>query len=209
MVPVRLGLFPTNRFILVIMASTTPCSTRPSIVVRPATTDDVPAMKDLIDLYAGKILLQKNLIDIYEALQEYVVAERDGEILGCGALHVFWSDLGELRTVAVHPDAQGHGIGHRIVTTLLHNAHRLRLERVFVLTFEVDFFARYGFQEIEGTPVSYPIYQQMLRSYDAGVAEFLDLSSVKPNTLGNTRMLAYLAPLASESPHDDLDETND
>lgn len=208
MVPVRLGLFPSNGFILKVMASTDTCSTDPSIVIRPATTNDVPAMKKLIDHYAGKILLEKNLIDIYEALQEYVVAEKDGEILGCGALHVFWSDLGELRTVAVRPSAQGHGIGHRIVTKLLHNARYLGLERVFVLTFEVDFFSRYGFQEIEGTPVSFPIYQQMLRSYDAGIAEFLDLSSVKPNTLGNTRMLAYLAPLSTKSQPQDS-ATND
>ncbi|MFY9191030.1 MAG: amino-acid N-acetyltransferase [Lawsonella sp.] len=181
------------------MASTKPCPSTPSFEVRPATTDDVPGIKALIDIYAGKILLEKNLIDIYEALQEYVVVEKDGEIVGCGALHVFWSDLGELRTIAVHPSVQGIGVGHLIVTELLRNARFLGLERVFVLTFEVDFFTRYGFQEIEGTPVSYPIYQQMLRSYDAGVAEFLDLSSVKPNTLGNTRMLAYLAPLHKES----------
>lgn len=187
------------------MTSTAECSSTSPIVVRPATTDDVPAIKTLIDFYAGKILLEKDLIDIYEALQEYVVAERNGNIVGCGALHIFWSDLGELRTVAVHPEERGHGIGDKIVTRLLQNARRLGLERVFVLTFEVEFFSRYGFQEIEGTPVSYPIYQQMLRSYDTGVAEFLDLSSVKPNTLGNTRMLAYLAPLAPEQTGDSAD----
>lgn len=165
-----------------------------AVSVRAATTYDVPGIKALVDIYAGKILLAKNLIDIYEALQEYVVVELDGQIVGCGALHVLWSDLGELRTVAVHPDVQGQGIGHRIVTTLLSKACELGLNRVFVLTFEVVFFARYGFEVIEGTPVSRPIYDQMLRSYDAGVAEFLDLSSVKPNTLGNTRMLAHVEP---------------
>jgi amino-acid N-acetyltransferase len=61
-----------------------------------------------------------------------------------------------------------------------------------VLTFEVDFFARQGFEEIEGSPVSAEVYAELLRSYDEGVAEFLDLDSVKPNTLGNTRMLLRL-----------------
>lgn len=172
----------------------TPAAGFPTVSVRSATTHDVPGIKALVDIYAGKILLEKNLIDIYEALQEYVVVEIDGRIVGCGALHVLWSDLGELRTVAVHPEAQGHRIGHKIVTALLSKACELGLSRVFVLTFEVDFFARYGFEEIEGTPVSRAIYDQMLRSYDAGVAEFLDLSSVKPNTLGNTRMLARVEP---------------
>ena len=62
------------------------------------------------------------------------------------------------------------------------------------LTFAVDFFARHGFQEINGTPVAAEVYQELLRSYDEGVAEFLDLGWVKPNTLGNTRMLLRLLP---------------
>ena len=54
------------------------------------------------------------------------------------------------------------------------------------------FFARHGFTEIDGTPVTADVYEEMQRSYDVGVAEFLDLSYVKPNTLGNTRMLLIL-----------------
>ena len=60
------------------------------------------------------------------------------------------------------------------------------------MTFEVDFFARLGFDPIEGTPVAAEIYEELLRSFDEGIAEFLDLESVKPNTLGNTRMLLHL-----------------
>ncbi|MGZ4558716.1 MAG: amino-acid N-acetyltransferase, partial [Mycobacteriaceae bacterium] len=118
--------------------------------------------------------------------------ERDRVVVGCGALHVLWSDLGEVRTVAVHPAVAGQGIGHTIVARLLEVAAELELVRIFVLTFEVRFFLRHGFQEIDGTPVDAEVYEQMLRSYDSGVAEFLDLSAVKPNTLGNTRMLLTL-----------------
>lgn len=71
-------------------------------------------------------------------------------------------------------------------------ARELQLTRVFVLTFETEFFGRHGFVEIDGTPVTAEVYEEMCRSYDEGVAEFLDLSYVKPNTLGNTRMLASL-----------------
>lgn len=60
---------------------------------------------------------------------------------------------------------------------------------MFCLTFETAFFARHGFVEIEGTPVEPEVYAEMLRSHDEGVAEFLDLARVKPNTLGNSRML--------------------
>ncbi|WP_235629777.1 amino-acid N-acetyltransferase [Mycolicibacterium novocastrense] len=162
------------------------------VVVRRARTSDVPAIKTLVDIYSGKILLEKNLVTLYEAVQEFWVAEIGGELLGCGALHVLWSDLGEVRTVAVHPKVRGQGVGHAIVDKLLDVARELRLERIFVLTFEVEFFSRHGFREIDGTPVTAEVYEEMCRSYDTGVAEFLDLSYVKPNILGNTRMLLTL-----------------
>ncbi|WP_018600657.1 amino-acid N-acetyltransferase [Mycobacterium sp. 155] len=169
-------------------------SARPaaSPVVRRARTSDVPRIKDLVDIYAGKILLEKNLVTLYEAVQEFWVVEVDGELVGCGALHVLWADLGEVRTVAVHPKVRGTGVGHVLLEQLLNAARDLHLQRIFVLTFEVDFFGRHGFQEIDGTPVTAEVYDEMRRSYDTGVAEFLDLSYVKPNTLGNTRMLLTL-----------------
>ncbi|WP_082520986.1 amino-acid N-acetyltransferase [Rhodococcus sp. Leaf278] len=163
-----------------------------TLTVRRARTSDVPEIKRLIDIYAGRILLEKNLVTLYEAVQEFWIAERDGEVIGCGALHVLWADLGEVRTVAVDPAAKGHGAGHLIVAKLVEVARDLALQKVFVLTFEVDFFSRHGFAEIEGTPVTAEVYAEMCRSYDTGVAEFLDLSYVKPNTLGNTRMLLSL-----------------
>lgn len=162
------------------------------LVVRRARTSDVPEIKRLVDTYAGRILLEKNLVTLYEAVQEFWVAEAAGEVVGCGALHVLWSDLGEVRTVAVDPGFKGHGIGHAIVDRLLEVARDLQLQRLFVLTFETEFFSRHGFTEIDGTPVTAEVYEEMRRSYDIGVAEFLDLSYVKPNILGNTRMLLVL-----------------
>ncbi|TCN58226.1 amino-acid N-acetyltransferase [Rhodococcus sp. SMB37] len=166
--------------------------TNDRIVVRRARTSDVPGIKQLIDIYAGKILLEKNLVTLYESVQEFWVAELAGRPVGCGALHVLWSDLGEIRTVAVDPQVTGRGTGHLIVSRLIEVARELELERLFVLTFEVSFFARHGFAEIDGTPVTSEVFAEMCRSYDTGVAEFLDLSYVKPNTLGNTRMLLTL-----------------
>ncbi|MBI5337202.1 N-acetylglutamate synthase [Mycobacterium sp. BK558] len=172
--------------------SSVPSESAGEPVVRRARTSDVPAIKALVDVYAGRILLEKNLVTLYESVQEFWVAELDGEVIGCGALHVLWSDLGEVRTVAVHPKVRGRGVGHAIVDQLLAVAKELRLQRIFVLTFEVEFFGRHGFAEIEGTPVTAEVYEEMCRSYDTGVAEFLDLSYVKPNILGNTRMLLTL-----------------
>lgn len=162
------------------------------LLIRRARTSDVRAVKALVDHYAGKVLLEKDLVTLYEYVQEFWVCEDEGAIVGAGALHVLWEDLGEIRTVAVHPMERGRGVGHAIVDRLISTATELGLSRLFVLTFETAFFAKHGFTEIEGTPVTPEVYEEILRSADEGVAEFLDLSYVKPNTLGNSRMLLDL-----------------
>lgn len=163
------------------------------VAVRRATTADVRSVAALVRAYADAgILLGKPLVQLYEAVQDFQVAELDGRVVGCGALHVLWEDLAEVRTVAVDAGVRGRGIGHAIVAELIAAAVRLGIERVFVLTFEVEFFARHGFREITGTPVEPDVYEALRRSYDEGVAEFLELDRVKPNTLGNTRMLLTL-----------------
>jgi len=161
-------------------------------VVRRAKTTDVRAMKKIIDAYVGKVLLAKPTVTLYEDVQEFWVVEIDGELMGCGALHVLWEDIAEIRTIAVRPEALGRGVGHLLADRLIAVARELGLARIFVLTFETEFFARHGFVEIDGTPVSPEVYEEMRRSMDEGVAEFLDLEYVKPNTLGNTRMLLKL-----------------
>ena len=163
------------------------------IVVRRARTGDVRGIRRLVDTYtADRRLLSKATVALYEDMQEFWVAERDSAVVGCGAVHVMWEDLAEIRTVAVDPDHRGQKIGHRVVTALLDTARDLGVRRVFVLTFETTFFGSFGFVPIDGTPVPHDVYEQLLRSYDEGVAEFLDLERVKPNTLGNTRMLLHL-----------------
>jgi amino-acid N-acetyltransferase len=165
--------------------------------VRRARTGDVKAIRRLIDanVTSGR-LLDKPTVTLYEDIQEFLVAEgaegTAGTVVGCGALHVMWEDLAEIRTIAVDGRCQGHGIGRRLVEALIAGARELGVRRVFVLTFEVGFFASRGFEEIQATPVAAEVYAELLRSYDEGVAEFLDLDWVKPNTLGNTRMLLRL-----------------
>ena len=155
---------------------------------------DVPAIRDLVQPYADeRILLAKELVGYFEATPEFLVATDDeGAVVGCGALHVMWSDLAEVRTLAVHPERRRRGVGHALLTALLDRARGYGLSRVFCLTFEVDFFAHHGFRPIDGTPVDQDVFAELLRSHDDGVAEFLDLAHVKPNTLGNTRMLLEL-----------------
>jgi amino-acid N-acetyltransferase len=163
--------------------------------IRRARTADIRAIRELVDTYtADRRLLSKATVTLYEQVQEFWVAARsdDDRVVGCGALHVMWEDLAEIRTVAVAPEYRGLKIGHRIVSELLGIARELGVARVFCLTFETRFFGSFGFTPIDGAPVPHAVYEQLLRSYDEGVAEFLDLERVKPNTLGNTRMLLHL-----------------
>jgi amino-acid N-acetyltransferase len=165
------------------------------VTIRRARTSDVAAVRRLLDGYVGeRILLGKPTVTLYEDIQEFWVAERDAdaEVVACGALHVMWEDLAEVRTLAVRPELRGKGVGHQLLAKLLQTARWLGVRRIFCLTFEVDFFAKHGFVEIGETPVDGDVYSELLRSYDEGVAEFLDLERVKPNTLGNSRMLLHL-----------------
>lgn len=166
--------------------------------VRRARTEDVKTIRRLVEpLAEDRILLGKDAVSYFEALQEFkiVTAGRPGEheeAVACGALHVLWEDLAEVRTVATDSKWRGRGIGKRLIETLLADAADLGVQRVFCLTFEVSFFEGLGFTPIDGTPVDPEVYGELLRSHDEGVAEFLDLARVKPNTLGNTRMLKIL-----------------
>ncbi|EMQ96979.1 amino-acid N-acetyltransferase [Paeniglutamicibacter gangotriensis] len=163
-----------------------------SFSIRRAKTSDVKSIRTLVrPLAEERVLLEKEAVAYYENLQEFIVAEdSEGNIIGCGGLHVIWEDIAEVRTLATDARWRGHGVGHRLLQKLLVEARELGVSRVFCLTFEVDFFTRNGFSVMaEQSAVDPEVYSELLRSTDEGVAEFLDLARVKPNTLGNTRMI--------------------
>ncbi len=164
--------------------------------IRSARTSDVPRMVELMEpLVVRRILLGKDLVDLYAAVPEFLVAvDAEERVIGYGAVHVMWEQLGEVRTLGVSEKWLGRGVGHRLLEALEQRAYELGLTQLFCLTFETDFFGKHGFEEVgENTElVAAEVYTELLRSNDEGVAEFLDLARVKPNTLGNTRMLKRL-----------------
>ena len=166
------------------------------IHIRPARTQDVPTIRSMVQpLASERVLLDKDKVAYYESVQEFMVAESDeGEIVGFGALHVMWEHLAEVRTLATADGHQGRGIGGLVLNALLSKAEALGVQHVFCLTFETSFFQRHGFEIMKDQSVLDPdVFSQLLLSTDEGVAEFLDLARVKPNTLGNTRMILDLA----------------
>ncbi|MFE3289077.1 amino-acid N-acetyltransferase, partial [Streptomyces sp. NPDC059233] len=139
-------------------ASAAPAET---VTIRRARTGDVRAVRRLLDQYVQqRILLDKAPVVLYEDIQEFWVAERvsDAQVVGCGALHVMWEDLAEVRTLAVDRELKGAGVGHRVLEQLLRTARDVGVSRVFCLTFEVDFFRKHGFVEIGETPVETDVY---------------------------------------------------
>lgn len=165
--------------------------------VRRARTSDVSAMVELMaPLVERRILLGKDLVELYGAVPEFMVAvDSTDRVIGYGAVHVMWENLGEVRTLGVSEEWLGRGVGHLLLDSIEQQARELGLTQLFCLTFEVDFFERHGFSAVsEDTQlVAAEVYAELLRSTDEGVAEFLDLARVKPNTLGNTRMVKRLS----------------
>ena len=164
------------------------------VKVRPARTNDIDAILAIRQPLEGSaVLLGHEKVSFYEAVPEFLVAvDESDSIIGAGALHVMWEDLAEVRSVVVASEFRGTGVGTAIIEALIKKASELGVSRVFCLTFETEFFGRCGFEEISDVPVDEITFDQMVRSHDDGVAEFLDLARVKQNTLGNTRMLKTL-----------------
>lgn len=165
-----------------------------TIRVRAAKPADVPQIQEIREPFISqRVLLGRELVELYESVQEMLVAVDEADrVVGCGALHVMWKDLAEVRSVVVDQNRRGQGVGQLIVEALLERARDLGIRRVFCLTFEVDFFAKLGFETVADAPVDPETYAELVRSSDEGIAEFLDLARVKQNTLGNTRMLRLL-----------------
>lgn len=164
-----------------------------SYLLRRARTSDVAEIRRLVAPLADRrVLLEKEAVAYFESLQQFRVAEDDdGQVVGCGALHVMWEDIAEVRTLVTN--MPGAGVGHALLEELLEEARDIGVKRVFCLTFEVEFFSRHGFEVMANQAAVDPeVYSELLRSTDEGVAEFLDLARVKPNTLGNTRMIRTL-----------------
>lgn len=168
------------------------------LFIRRARVHDVERIRGLVKpLVDNQVLVSKDHVNYFESLPEFqlVVDHRDDgveSLVACAALHVLWTDLAEVRTVATNPDYRRRGVGRALITQMLEDARAIGVQRVFCLTFETSFFGGLGFEPISGMPVSPEVYQELLRSHDEGTAEFLDLARVKPNTLGNTRMIKYL-----------------
>ena len=118
--------------------------------VRTAKISDVEAIHALINSYAERDrMLFRSVADIYENLQCFTVAELDGSVVGCCALEIVWSDLAEIKSLAVDETKKQKGIGRMLVAAAAEQAEALGVPRVFALTLEPEFFLKSGFEFLE------------------------------------------------------------
>ncbi len=132
-------------------------------MIRRAKIKDVPQIVQLINYYAQKgQMLGRPLIHLYDSIRDFVVAEADGRVVGCGSLAVVWSDIAEVRSIAVHPDYQRRGYGRAMVEELLRDARDLELPRVFCLTYQPEFFRRLGFRDADKHELPHKVWRDCI-----------------------------------------------
>ena len=118
--------------------------------VEKARISDAPQMHKLINGFADKgEMLARPLSEIYENIRDYFVVREDERTIACAALHVSWSDLAEIKSVAVAEDCQRKGLGDRLVAACLKEAAELGIKTVFCFTYQPGFFKRHKFADID------------------------------------------------------------
>jgi amino-acid N-acetyltransferase len=133
-------------------------------MIRKATINDIKEIQELINFYAKKDqMLPRSLNELYENIRDFFVDEEDGRVIGCCALHIAWEDLAEVKSLAVHESMQKKGIGERLVKEALDDAKKLKVKRVFALTYVPEFFEKLGFKRIEHAELPHKIWSECIK----------------------------------------------
>jgi amino-acid N-acetyltransferase len=133
---------------------------RVDFMIRNATIKDVKEIHALLKHFSGKgLLLARSISSLYDNLRDFVVyVDETDTILGVCAFHIIWEDLAEIRSLAVKEEAQGKGIGAQLIASCLQEAGRFGIRRVFVLTYQADFFKKQGFVDIDKKELPHKIW---------------------------------------------------
>lgn len=130
-----------------------------------AEIHDAQAIHDLVNFFAQRgDMLPRTMGEVYENLRDFYVVRNDaGEVLGCVALHIVWSDLAEIKSLAVSESAQAGGIGSQLVMSTLEEARNIGLQRVFALTYRPGFFERLGFAQADVMTLPRKVWNECYR----------------------------------------------
>jgi len=132
-------------------------------MIRKAKIKDIKEIQKLINTFAKRdLMLPRSLNELYENLRDFWIAEENNKVVGCCALHVSWDDLAEIKSLAVQKNKQGKGLGQELVYACLNEAKELGSKKVFVLTYKVDFFRKFGFRKIKHTDLPHKIWAECI-----------------------------------------------
>lgn len=135
-----------------------------SVHIRKARINDIPVIHQLINDFAAQgEMLPRSRSELYEGVRDYFVAEEDGRVLGCCALHINWEDLAEVRSLAVVSEARKRGLGKGLVGACLREAGELGIARVYALTYRPDFFQQLGFSLVSKESLPHKIWGDCLK----------------------------------------------
>jgi amino-acid N-acetyltransferase len=133
-------------------------------MIRKANINDPEKIAKLVNHYASReLMLPRALNDIYENLRDFFICEKQGDRVGCVALHITWKGLGEIRSLAVEEDYCNQGIGTDLVNACIEEAHEMNMGRIFVLTYEPEFFSRFGFQLYSKDKLPHKVWTDCLK----------------------------------------------
>jgi len=133
-------------------------------MIRKATIDDIKEIQELINFYARQDrMLPRSLNELYENIRDFFVYEEAGKVSGCCALHIAWEDLAEVKSLAVDESRQKKGIGTMLVKQAIEDAKKLRVKRVFALTYVPSFFEKFGFKKIEHSELPHKIWSECIK----------------------------------------------
>ena len=133
-------------------------------MLRKARLKDVKKIQRLVNFYAKKNeMLPLSLSELYDNIRDFYVYEERGKVVGCGALHISWETLGEIRSLAVQKNKQRKGIGKKIVKICLQEAKVLGLEKIFVLTYKPEYFRKFKFEDIDKYQLPHKIWRECVK----------------------------------------------
>ena len=134
------------------------------VKIERATIKDVTQIHRMINYFAGRgKMLARSLSEIYENIRDYQVVRDSEQVIACVALHVMWSDLAEVKSLAVAEGSQKQGIGEQLVKACLAEAEELGLNTVFCLTYKPEFFERAGFSQIDKMELPHKVWTECYR----------------------------------------------
>lgn len=167
------------------------------MVIRKATMRDIHDLLELINAYAAKgVMLPRTEFEMSENIRDFVLAYSEGRLVGCGALHFYGPTTGEVRSLAVDPEAKSRGIGRALVGALEKEARECGLESIFAFTYVSGFFAKLGFVEVERGELPLKVWKDCLRCPKFACCD--EIAVVK-----------YFVPPAHKTPHGDRMDLSD